>query len=52
MRTEGSGHKKRLIASFEDDSGEIEVLGFNERKRFNNDPDWKALFAVWQVAGL
>ena len=32
LRTEGSGHKKRLIASFEDDSGEIEVLWFQRTK--------------------
>jgi len=32
IRTEGSGHKKRLIASFEDDSGEIEVLWFQRTK--------------------
>jgi ATP-dependent DNA helicase RecG len=32
LRTEGSGHKKRLIASFEDDTGEIEVLWFQRTK--------------------
>lgn len=32
MRTEGSGHKKRLVASFEDDTGEIEVLWFQRIK--------------------
>lgn len=32
LRTEGSGHKKRLIASFEDDTGEIEVLWFQRTR--------------------
>ncbi len=32
MRLEGSGHKKRLVASFEDDSGEMEVLWFQKIK--------------------
>lgn len=32
MRMEGSGHKKRLVASFEDDSGEIEILWFQRPK--------------------
>ena len=32
LRTEGAGHKKRLIASFEDDTGEIEVLWFQRTK--------------------
>lgn len=32
LRVEGSGHKKRLIASFEDASGEIEVLWFQRVK--------------------
>lgn len=28
LRTEGSGHKKRLVATFEDDTGEMEILWF------------------------
>ena len=32
LRMEGGGHKKRLVADFEDESGEIEVLWFQRAK--------------------
>ncbi len=34
-RIEGSGHKKRLVASFEDESGSLEVLWFQRAKEID-----------------
>lgn len=47
-RMEGAGHKKRLVAAFEDPSGEIEVLWFQRAKDIEQ---WIALKRPYLIYG-